>query len=430
MSYLPYSPSEQERLLSTVGVPTVDSLFDVIPVAARIDGLSLPPALTEAELQTQLHAIAAQNAPGRTPFLGAGIYDHFIPAAVDTLAGRAEFLTAYTPYQPEVSQGTLRAIFEFQTHIARLTGLPLANASLYDGATAACEAMRMAAGQTRKTDIVVSRAVHPHIRETLRTYARFAGLSLIESAFDKSGQSFSGLRDVLTAKTAAVIVQNPNYFGVLEPMQAIADLTHNGSAIAVGVCDPLALGLLISPGEADFDMAVGDCQPLGMSPRFGGPHAGYLAARDAFMRRMPGRIVGQTADAQGRTAYVLTLQAREQHIRRDKATSNICSNQAHCALTATIYLSLMGAKGLHSAAALSAQHACYLHDRLMETGTAAPLFDAPFFREFAVKPNAPLSAGVALDADYPELRGGRLLAVTEKNSPAQLDSFVEGLCIQ
>ncbi len=427
MSYLPYAPEEQGALLATVGVLSVNQLFDNIPQAARVQGFpELPTALSEQELLTEITMLAGKNNPQNARFLGAGLYDHFIPAAVNALVSRSEFVTAYTPYQPEISQGTLMAIFEFQTYMARLTGLPVSNASLYDGATAACEAMAMAAAQTRKKEILVSRATHPHIRQTMQTYARFEGLTLREIPFDAHGQSLAALS--FSADTAAVVVQSPNFFGVLEPMAQIAALTEEKGCVPVAVCDPLSLGLLTPPGALGFDIAVGDCQPLGMPPRFGGPSAGYLTAGQTFLRRLPGRVVGETVDTKGNRAFVLTLQAREQHIRREKATSNICSNQAHCALTATVYLSLMGPRGLRAAAGLSAMRAARLRDGLVKKRGAAPLFDAPYFREFAVTP-APgdtLSAGLALGEYYPELSGAVLLCATETASDAHIDAFVEG----
>lgn len=422
MSYIPYAKEEQSRLLDRLGLSSAERLFDDIPAAARTEGISgLPDAMDEQSLWAHITALAAQNDTRAAFFVGAGLYDHYIPAAVAGLVARSEFLTAYTPYQPEISQGTLMAIFEFQTHISRLTGLDVANASQYDGASAAAEAMLMAAAQTRKSRVVVSRATHPETRRVLRTYARFQGVEVAEADYDEKGRSLSGIERMLTPDTAAVVAQSPNFFGVIEPMGNIAAAAHDKKALAVAVCDPLSLAVLTPPGENGFDIAAGECQPLGLPVSFGGPHAGYLAAREAFLRRMPGRIVGQTADSRGGRAFVLTMQAREQHIRREKATSNICSNQALCALTATVYLSLMGPRGLRAAAALSASHAGELRRELTTKCNFTQIFDAPFFRECVLKPTdgRDYGLGYRLGRDYPELGDAVLVAATEKDNAAR-----------
>ncbi len=422
MSYIPYATEERARLLRALGLSHTDELFADIPAGARTPATDdLPAAMDECSLMAHITALARQNDTDATPFLGAGVYDHYIPAALPGLVARSEFVTAYTPYQPEISQGTLTAIFEFQTHITRLTGLDVSNASQYDAASACAEAMLMACGQTRKSRVLVSRATHPDVRQTLETYARFQGVEIVETGFDSHGQSLAALRDAMTPETAAVIVQSPNFFGVVEPMTAIAEMAHGQKTAAVAVCDPLSLAVLKPPGACGFDMAVGECQPLGLPLSYGGPYAGYLAARDTYLRRMPGRIVGQTADSRGDRAFVLTMQAREQHIRREKATSNICSNQALCALTATMYLSLMGPRGLRAAAALSAQNADKLRLELTTKRNFSRVFDAPFFRECILRPPEGVSCtwGYDVGAAYPELSGARLLCCTEKDGDAR-----------
>ncbi|MDR1669692.1 MAG: aminomethyl-transferring glycine dehydrogenase subunit GcvPA [Oscillospiraceae bacterium] len=410
-SYIPAAKREREKLLGGLGMTSAEELFAAVPPECRIGTMNLPPPLSEPELRRELEALAADN---KAPlFIGAGLYDHYIPAAVDALCSLPEFVTAYTPYQPEISQGTLTAIFEFQTAICRLTGLDAANASMYDAATAASEAMLMSAAQTKRKHVIVTAATHPHIKETLRTYARFNGLTVSEAPFDGRGQA---ALDTAPHGAACVIAQSPNFFGVIEPMRGISAWASGAGAVPVAVCDPLSLGILESPGEMGFAIAVGECQPLGSPVSFGGPHAGYLAAKESFLRRLPGRIAGETGEVGGgKRGFVLTLQAREQHIRREKATSNICSNAALSALRATVYLALLGPEGLRETAALCAQKAAYLRAKLQETGIK-PLFDASYFREFAV--DTVLDGAAALENPR-----GSLIAVTEKRTKAEMDAF-------
>lgn len=412
--YIPSTAAERAELLRSIGRENISELFESVPPEARLDGIGgLPEPKSEPELMTFLSALSAKNDLSEPCFMGAGAYDHTIPSAVGALVSRSEFFTAYTPYQPEISQGTLTAIFEFQTMICRLTGLDVSNASLYDAATAACEAMNMVCDPRKNRLLAVSAAVHPDIRATLKTYAWAAGLELEEIPFDlKTGQTL-----IRETRAAAVLVQSPNYFGVVEPMQSLAEAAKSSGAVPVAVCDPLSLGLLEPPGECGFDIAVGECQPLGLRLSFGGPYAGYMAVRESFLRKMPGRLAGETTDARGGRAFVLTLQAREQHIRREKATSNICSNQALCALTSAVWLSLMGPEGLREAACQSAQKAAYLRDKLI-AGGLRPLFDGPFFREFAMRGDIPGSVRLG----SPE---GCLIAVTEKRTRAEIDAFAE-----
>ncbi len=413
MNYIPSTEKERSEQLKALGYNSFDDLYSMIPAPARIKGIQgLPKAMSESELFAHVNTLAAMNAVTDPCFRGAGAYDHTIPAAVPALLSMSQFVTAYTPYQPEISQGTLTGIFEFQTMMCQLTGLDVSNASIYDGATSACEAMLMAVAQTRRKHVTVSAAVHPHIISTLKTYARFNEIEVELLPVDMlTGQTIAPEKE-----TGAVFVQSPNYFGIIENMTAIAAEAKKLGATAVAVCDPISLGLLKSPGECGFDIAVGECQPLGLRLSFGGPYAGFLCAKESFVRRMPGRIVGETVDSEGRRVFVLTLQAREQHIRREKATSNICSNQALCALTATVWLSLMGAAGLREAAELTAQKAAYARQQLIEKDIT-PLYSGPFFREIAV--NKAISSAVCLSGDT------SLIAVTEKRTKAEIDAFIE-----
>ncbi len=436
MSYIPQTKAERDEMLRSVGIDDVRSLFDCIPEGSRLTSLpQLPEAMTESELVAYFSGLAAKNRPaGLCPsFLGAGVYDHYVPAVIDHVLSRQEFYTAYTPYQPEISQGTLTAIFEYQTMICNLTQMDVSNASLYDAGMAAAEAMMMASAQTRRKKIVVADSVNPQLREVIATYAQFSGIEIVRAGFGTDGKvQLPELKDA-----AAVIVQSPNFFGVIEDLQAIADTAHAGGALAAVCADPMSLALLKTPGECGFDIAFGETQPLGLKMSFGGPYCGYMAVKAALMRRLPGRIVGQTVDTEGRRAFVLTLQAREQHIRREKATSNICSNQALCALATTVYLSLVGPDGLCECAAQSAQKSAYLMQKLCETGKFERVFASPFFREFAVKCTASPAAvnaaakeagfvgGYDLGKEYPELEGTMLFAATEKRTKAEIDAFAE-----
>jgi glycine dehydrogenase subunit 1 len=400
---------------TALGLNKIEDLFSAIPPTCRTDGINgLPPPLSEPALRRLMEEIAGQNDTSEPLFIGAGLYDHYVPAAVDALCALPEFVTAYTPYQPEVSQGTLTGIFEFQTGMCRLTGLDVSNASMYDAATAACEAMLMVAAVTKRKKITVTAATHPHIRETVATYAHFNGLEIVTIPFD--GQGRAGGESPSLQDAACLIMQSPNFFGVIEPMRELASAAAQAGAVSVAVCDPLSLAILESPGECGVDIAVGDCQPLGSPVSFGGPHAGYFCAKEKFLRRMPGRIAGETVQLEnGKPGFVLTLQAREQHIRREKATSNICSNAALSALRATVYLSLLGPQGLREVALSTAHKAAYLRSELIKHGIR-PLFDAPYFREFIV--------GAALPGGYRHERG-TLVAVTEKRTKDEIDAFVQ-----
>lgn len=436
MSYIPTTDEQQQKMLADIGAGSIEELFADIPESVKLKKrLDIPNALSELELSAHMRELAGKNVnlDHYTCFLGAGAYDHYIPSVVTNLLSRQEFYTAYTPYQPEISQGTLQAIFEYQTMMCSLTGMDVSNASLYDGASALAEAAAMACEATKRKGIIVIRSIHPESREVLSTYARFKGLTLSECGIKNGVTDLQELREMLDNNTAAVLVQNPNFFGAIENIKEIAEIAHDNKSLLVVSCDPISLAILKAPGDMGADIVVGEGQALGNPLAFGGPYLGFMAAKKEFTRRMPGRIVGETVDRSGKRGYVLTLQTREQHIRREKATSNICSNQALNALAATIYLSVMGKKGLKRAAELSARKAHYAYRKLIETGLFTPVFDSPFFKEFMLvyhgdveKLNKNLLekkiiGGFSVDKFYPEFRGGYLVAVTEKRTKEEID---------
>lgn len=409
-------------MLEAIGVSSVDDLFS--DVAPKFEGeLALPPAASEYEVLSEAEELAARNATGMPVFLGAGAYDRIVPAAIGAIVSRGEFLTSYTPYQPEVSQGTLAATFEFQSVVCELTGMEVANASVYDGASACAEAALMTARLTKRDPkVALSANLNPRYREVIETY----GVETVDLPFREGATDFSELPEDLSC----VFVQSPGFFGTVEDVGAAAEAAHGVGALCVAVCDPIALAVLEPPGGLGADVAVGETQPLGMPLGFGGPYAGYMATRERFVRQLPGRIVGETVDREGRVAYVLTLRAREQDIRRARATSNICTNQALSALTATVYASLMGPEGLREVAELSISKAHYLAGRLQEAGFSLRYPEAPFLWEFAVempdveKANeALLERGIVGGLDLGD--GAMLVAVTEKRRKEDLDRFVE-----
>jgi glycine dehydrogenase subunit 1 len=441
LSYILNTPADQQAMLQAIGVASVEELFAPIPAVCRLGRpLAVPPALSEMELTQHLTALAGRNrsAEDTVCFLGGGAYDHFIPAVVDTVAGRSEFYTAYTPYQAEASQGSLQAFFEFQTLICQLTGLDVANASLYEGGSAVAEAALMAIATTgRHGPILVAESVHPHYRQTLATYV--ANLEVTPVTLPTPGGVLEPdtLAQALTDQTACVIVQHPNFFGNLEDVAALAELAHAKGALFVVSLDPISLGLLKRPGEYGADIVVAEGQPLGIPLQYGGPVLGIIACREQFVRKMPGRLVGQTVDRHGKRCWVLTLQTREQHIRREKATSNICTNQGLLALRATTYLAALGPQGLRETAELCARKAHYAAEQLVAKVPGAKLaFDRPFFKEFTVRlPGDPatvlarlLEAGYhgGLDVGrwYPSLAGAVSIAVTEKRTRAEIDGLV------
>ncbi len=394
-------------------------LFADIPPAVRLKGpLFLPPPLSEPELLRELEAESGRNQPG-DPFLGAGSYSHFIPSALKHIVSRSEFSTAYTPYQAEASQGTLQAIYEYQSMICQLTGMEAANASLYDGATALAEAAMMAARITGRKTVAVSAAVNPHHRAVLRTYCTAADLQLLELPYDPSSGLGTGDWELGT-DTACVIIQQPNFFGIIEPANRLTDEIHANGSLFIVSADPISLGLLKPPGEYGADIVVGEGQSLGNQQSFGGPGLGIFAAKNEFLRQLPGRLAGATTDANGKRGFVLTLSTREQHIRRERATSNICSNEALCALAACVYLALMGKQGLKKVAELCLQKANYVKRALPSSTLLFP--SSPIFKEFAVRTKQ--KVGVDLGVYYPELTGSRLICITETMAKDLLDKLV------
>ncbi len=428
-------------MLAAIGLDDVEPLFSRIPAGLRQPKLRLPPPLSEPELLAEMQALAGQNRHlGQMAcFLGGGAYHHFIPSVVDAITSRGEFLTSYTPYQPEVSQGTLQSIFEFQSLVCELTGLEVANASLYDGASALAEAALMATGITRRDRVVAARTVHPEYRQVVRTYFSGRNLELAVAAGEGAALPPNVARQALDGQTAALIVQQPNFFGGVEDLESLADVAHERGTLLIVAFNPIALGLLRSPGECGADIAVGEGQPLGLPAGFGGPYLGLMATRSAYLRQMPGRLVGMTNDDRGQRGFVLTLQAREQHIRREKATSNICTNEGLCALAATVYLSMMGPQGLRQVAELCLRRAHYAAERLAALPGYALAYSDSFFHEFVLRcprPPAEINArlleagiigGLELRAWYPELADSLLFCVTEMNSRAQIDRLVDAL---
>ena len=390
MPYGPHTTADRERMLAALGISTVDELFSDIPVALRASGLNLPEPEPELELSTRLARLAGRNRTDLATFLGAGVYRHWTPAAVDQILLRGEWYTAYTPYQPEVSQGTLQSIYEYQSLIAELMGLDVVSASHYDGAAATAEAALMACRHTRRARVLVSRAVHPHYRETVRTYFG-AGLEVDEipmlAGADGGTVDLAALEKLLAdpdRPVAGVVAAQPNFLGLLEPMATIGQLAHQAGALFVAVVEPVSLAVLAPPGAYGADIAAGEGQPLGIAPQYGGPYLGLLASTDALVRQIPGRLVGMTTDVDGKRAYVMTLRAREQDIRRDRAASNICTNQALLALAASIYLATIGPHGLRDVAALGAARAAELEAALAAAGTPR-VHSGPYLNEFAVR---------------------------------------------
>lgn len=441
MNFIPNTQAERARMLQAIGVSSIEELFEDIPEAVRFRGeLKLPRALSEPELKGLMRQIAGRNLDLERAvcFIGAGIYDHYIPEVVKDVVSKPEFYTAYTPYQAEISQGTLQTIFEYQSLMCELTGLDVCNASHYDGATAVAEAAFMCSRQLNRDVVLVSSAVNPEYRKVLRTYADGAALKVVEVPWESGVTSMSALSQLISADTACVILQQPNFFGCVEDVSRAAELAHSFGALFVEVADPISLGVLKSPGECGADVACGEAQALGNPVSFGGPLLGYMVVRQHLVRRMPGRIVGQAFDSQGRRGFVLTLQAREQHIRREKATSNICSNEALNALAACVYLCMLGKEGIKEVGRHCLAKSHYAARRLAEAGFELA-FPAPFFKEFAVKcPCDPevlvdrladegILAGYPLGRDYPELADCLLIAVTEKRTRKEIEALVAAL---
>ena len=431
-SYFPHTDDDIKEMLQRIGVSSLDDLYADVPAEFIFKGqYDLPDAMSEQQIREHFAALDSRNTKLKI-FAGAGAYDHYTPSVVPYLAARSEFSTAYTPYQAEISQGTLRYIFEYQSMICELTGMEISNASMYDGPTAAAEAMFMAMACTKKkTRVLLSDTLLPNVRRVVETYAGFHGVQLGNIA-QKDGQtSLEALKAELAAgDVAGIIVPAVNRFGIVEDFTGFAEAVHEAKAIVVEYCDPSVLAVIKTPGDWGFDVAVGDGQPLGLPLNFGGPYVGFMACSKEHVRKLPGRIVGQTEDKEGRRCFVLTLQAREQHIRREKATSNICSNESLMALYVTIYLSLMGPEGLHKVNSLSSCGAHYLHDELLATGKFEEVFDKPYVKEFVLKPLVPVEKlqQALLDAGYfgalATDEGYVSFCVTEKRTKAEIDGLV------
>ncbi|MDL5022163.1 aminomethyl-transferring glycine dehydrogenase subunit GcvPA [Bacillus velezensis] len=439
--YLPATEQDKKEMLKAIGAETIDELFADIPENVRFQkDYQIKQAKSETELTRELTKLAAKNKDAVTyaSFLGAGVYDHYQPVIIDHVISRSEFYTAYTPYQPEISQGELQAIFEFQTMICELTGMDIANSSMYDGGTALAEAAMLASGHTKKKKIVISAAVHPESRDVLKTYAKGQYIEVVEVPAKNGATDLEALEHAVCDETAAVIVQYPNFFGQIEPLKDIEPLAHKGNSQLIVSSNPLALGILRPPGAYGADIVVGDAQPFGIPAAFGGPHCGYFAVTKKLMRKVPGRLVGQTEDENGRRGFVLTLQAREQHIRRDKATSNICSNQALNALAASVAMTALGKNGVKDMARQNILKADYARRQAEKAGLHVA-FDGPIFNEFAVRLNLPVKeanrrllqdgiiGGYDLGLAYPELNQHMLIAVTELRTKEEIDSLIAGL---
>ena len=430
-SYVPSTLQERQEMLESIGLSSIDQLFSHIPDELKLKGeLNLPSGMSELEVSSAMKKIAAKNVVFGSIFRGAGAYDHYIPSIVKSVTGKEEFLTAYTPYQAEISQGVLQSIFEYQTMICELTGMDVSNASVYDGATAAAEAVNMCCERSRKV-VFCSAAAHPDTIAVVKTYCWAAGHELVLLPVKDGKTDLDAMASQLDKKTSACLyLQSPNFFGQLEEMEKAAEMIHSVGAKLIAGCNPIALGLLKTPAEQGADIAVGEGQPLGMPLSFGGPYLGFMAATQAMMRKLPGRIVGETVDVDGKRAFVLTLQAREQHIRREKASSNICSNQALCALTASVYLAPVGPDGLKQAASLCYQKAHYLAQQLCSIPGVSLRYSGTFFHEFVTDQKDSDKLLSALEQQgilggYPLADGGILWCATEKNTKEEMDRVVE-----
>lgn len=444
MTYIPISPKERDSMLETIGVKSLDDLFEDVPEKHRFPELDLPPALTEMEAMAELSGLANSNENVRgelISFLGAGMYNHYIPSVVDHILRRGEFYTAYTPYQPEISQGTLQAIFEYQSLMSALTGMDVSNASHYDGATAAAEAVSLAYAQFRgkRKKVVMSPGVHPQYRAVVRTYTQAMGLDTAGNEESGIGTNPDALANRVDENTCLLILQYPDFFGRVFDYTKLIDAAHAKGALVCIVANPTALALYKTPGAMGADIVVGDGQPLGIPMWFGGPSVGFFTTRKSHVHKMAGRLVGETIDNRGQRAYVLTLTAREQHIKRERATSNICTNQGLLALATAVYLSLLGKSGLRQVAELCYQKAHYAAREITKLGDFRITFKEPFFHEFTLECPMPASdinahllehgilGGYDLGQDYPPLKNHLLVAVTEMNSKENIDTLVEAL---
>ncbi|WP_085508847.1 aminomethyl-transferring glycine dehydrogenase subunit GcvPA [Thalassobacillus devorans] len=440
--YLPMTEKDKQEMLDTIGINKTEELFEDIPEKVRFKGeLGIKPPSNEYKLTKELTELANKNVnlKSHTSFLGAGVYDHYIPSVVDHVISRSEFYTAYTPYQPEISQGELQAIFEFQTMICELTAMDVANSSMYDGGTALAEAVNLSAGTTRKKKVIVSSTVHPESRAVIQSYANGPGVEIIEIGHENGVTDLKALAAELDENTAGVVLQYPNFFGQIEPLAEVRELLDTQKkAMMIVSSNPLALGYMNPPGEFGADIVVGDAQVFGIPAQFGGPHCGYFATTKKLMRKVPGRLVGQTKDEQGRRGFVLTLQAREQHIRRDKATSNICSNQALNALASSVAMSSLGKQGVKKMAWTNIQKTAYMKKALEDNGVNVA-YTGPFFNELVINLGNDVQnankkllekgfiGGYDLGASYNELAGHMLIAVTEVRTKDEIDNFAQEL---
>jgi glycine dehydrogenase subunit 1 len=442
MNFIPNSPEQQRAMLERIGVTNIDELFSNVPDNVKLNRpLDIPDGLSEQELLRHLQQLAGKNANlgEYSSFLGAGAYEHYVPSFVNQLLLRSEFYTAYTPYQPEISQGTLTAIYEYQTMVCELTGMDVANASMYDGASALAEAALMSCDSTRRNQVIVSQTVHPEHREVLRTYLYGRDVEILEIPYTNGVTDLITLEKLISNKTAAVLLQTPNFFGGIEDGYRIAEIAHQAGAMLVVTVNPVSLGLMKAPGDFGADIVVGEGQPFGNPVSFGGPFLGFFACKEKYMRRMPGRIVGATLDRNGKKAFVLTLQAREQHIRREKATSNICSNEALCALAFTMHLSALGKQGIGQLSQLNLQKAHYAAERICAVPGFELAFTSPFFNEFVIKTQIStdkittellkdkILGGLDLGKFFPELQNHLLFCVTETKSKADIDRLAARL---
>lgn len=444
MRYIPHTTDDIKEMLAASGIQNPEEVFKTIPAKARLSkDLNLPKPLSEPELLRDIKEIGAKNTPAGSnlSFLGGGSYQHHIPAAIGEIAGRSEWVTPYTPYQPEISQGTLQAIFEYQTMICNLTGMEVVNASHYDGATSTAEAALMAVTKTRKKNIVVATTLHPEYRDTIKTTLKPKGINVIEIPYGKDGRiNTSTLKDSIDDNSAGIIIQSPNFFGIIEDIDEISKIVHEGKAMfIVAVTEPVSLGILEGPGTFGADIVTAEGQAFGCGLNFGGPYLGIFAVKEKYLRSMPGRIVGVTTDKDGKRGFVLTISTREQHIRRGKATSNICSNEALMATTAAIYLSLLGREGLKKLSEINLANAQYLKAELSKVDGVTIGFDGPTFNEFVIKIdkdvktlnesliNKGIFAGVPLECWYPELKNSILVCTTECHDRSDLDRLVDDL---
>jgi glycine cleavage system P protein (glycine dehydrogenase) subunit 1 len=440
--YTSVTPADRAEMLAAIGVESTAELFEQVPERLRLGRpLALPAGMSEAEVYERLAELASRNADAEEQvcFLGAGMYDHYVPAIVDAITQRSEFLTPYTPYQPEISQGGLQAMFEFQTAMSELTALPVSNAGLYEGPSSAASAAYLAIGATGRRRFVVSRGVHPHSRETLATYGKGYGAEIAEVGLEDGVTDAAALAAAVDGETAAVLLQSPNFLGAIEDVEALGAAAREHGALLVVAVDPMTLGILKPPGECGADIALGEGQPLGNRLDFGGPSFGFFCGTEELIRRMPGRIAGETDDVDGRRGFVLALQTREQHIRREKATHNICTAQALNALAATIHLAWLGREGFRELGELLVRRTAYARERLAAVAGVELLHEAPVAREFALRLDAPvdavlercaergIAAGYPLGRDYPEFGDGLLVAITERRTREQIDALADAV---